>query len=672
MSLLRIAVAAALLGGCAARRAPAPGAQGPRHAQVPLYRAGADGPRIYVEADLGDGVPRLFLVDTGASLSVLQQEVADSLGLELQARNARVVGMGGASRFSSAQVDSLRLGPFSLFDVDFAVGVSGLPTRAGLAPVAGILGTNVWQQFHLVLDYPAHRMELWRPEHAPEVEGLGPMYFNGEHVRVEAVLEVDAGEGLDQPLSQPVWLDVDTGASGVIINGPVPGDLALAATEGLEPVFGIGGGDDLPASDFLRRTRRVSIQRIRLGEVVVEEPIEARWFNYDQSSMPFGPAGLPGLLGHHVLDDYRVVLDFQRRAFGLLPTAGPGQPHDVHAWALSHLKRPRTPDEARRRAELLLAEGRKDDAVDVLSRWHADHPEHAGVAVLLARLERNLGRWDAALHTLSELPPEALLDQGELIAAVNAWWLAGQPVRGRALADQAVRGHPDRPRAWVALSDALRFSGDYGGARRALTEANRLSEHPDGNLLRRAWLAALEGDRFGAITHARRLMELFPSGGLAPWFYGHQVGDADTRSLLEADVDHARRRLHPDHGALDFFAGALLRAGDGEAARDLGERGRERDCTQAPTAPARDNCEAWYRALSGHDLDAAEAAIARAVAAEPRRADFQDTLAMVLEATGDLAGAREAAWAAARTEPDNLYFLWQAARLDAAARADGS
>ena len=43
-------------------------------------------------------------------------------------------------------------------------------------------------------------------------------------------------------------MEVDTGAQGLVISGSVPQELGEIASEGLEPLYGIGAGDDLPAS----------------------------------------------------------------------------------------------------------------------------------------------------------------------------------------------------------------------------------------------------------------------------------------------------------------------------------------------------------------------------------------------------------------------------------------
>jgi hypothetical protein len=51
--------------------------------------------------------------------------------------------------------------------------------------------------------------------------------------------------------------------------------------------------------------------------------------------------------------------------------------------------------------------------------------------------------------------------------------------------------------------------------------------------------------------------------------------------------------------------------------------------------------------------------------------DLLDTLAVVLEAQGEQGRALEAARAAARTNPSDVYLLWQAHRLAQPSTTDG-
>lgn len=613
-------------------------------------------------------MPRLFLVDTGASLSVLHEEVLDDLGLTAVARRGEVVGLSGRVPWRSSVVPDLALAGLSIDNVEFAVGVPGIPRHAGFAPVAGVLGNNVWQQFVLSIDYPANTLQLWSPDHAPDFGGLGPMAFNGMHVRVEVDL---TASGAGKRVDERVWLEVDTGAGGLLLAGPQPGPLAAVASEGLEPVFGVGAGDNLPVQDFLRQTRRLEIDEVRLGEVVLEQDLTASWINYEGGTTRMGPASLPGLLGHALLDEHHMVVDYPRRRFGLLPPHGEPTVRDVHTWALSHLKRGRSAADHLARARPLAALDRLDDAEHALRRALSVEPGHPEASIFLARIQRSRGDVDAALESLAGLPASDLVEHGEVISAVNALWLHDLPEEGLRLARSAAAARPGQAAAWVALADAQRFTGDLSNARASLQRAAKLQENPDAHLLRRAWLASLENDVHGAMTHLRRLMSLHPGGNLAPWMYAHLPLDPRELSLLRDDLRAARARLHPADGPLDFFAGTLSRVGPGTETEvaALFASGLERDCNQAATgSPHRDNCEAWYRGMAQRDLAGARTRIDRATQDSPERSDYLDTQAVVLEAQGDLDGARQAAWTAAQLEPDNLYFLWQAERLAAATK----
>src|SRR5436190_6252021 len=120
---------------------------GPPMATFDLWRAQPGAEKIYVAADPGDGKERLFLLDTGAAISVLSRDVADQLGLTVEDSGQFIVGLGGQTAWEKATLADLRLGSFHVKDVDVAVDVKGVPDVAGLVPIAGILGNNVWGHF---------------------------------------------------------------------------------------------------------------------------------------------------------------------------------------------------------------------------------------------------------------------------------------------------------------------------------------------------------------------------------------------------------------------------------------------------------------------------------------------------------------------------------------------
>jgi len=180
---------------------------GPPMATFDLWRAQPGAEKIYVAADPGDGKERLFLLDTGAAISVLSRDVADELGLTVEDSGQFIVGLGGQTAWEKATIADLHLGPFHVKGVDVAVDVKGVPDVAGLAPIAGILGNNVWGHFVVGIDYPADTLELALPGAMDLPRYAEPVVFDGEHFTAAAVLVAESGK---QRVRQSVLLEVDT------------------------------------------------------------------------------------------------------------------------------------------------------------------------------------------------------------------------------------------------------------------------------------------------------------------------------------------------------------------------------------------------------------------------------------------------------------------------------
>ena len=665
-------------GACAPKTATRPGLSARRQAGaaavLPLWRSPSER-KIFVEADLGDGKPRLFLVDTGADISVLSAEAAEELGLETADSGAgALAGLGGrVARWESATVPAVGLGPVAAADILFAVGLPGVPERVGMAPLAGILGNNVWSQFQLAIDYPADTLELWTGD-MPVPDSASSLWFDGSHIRTWATLEL-APPGGGPPVRHAWTVEVDTGATGLLLYGDQDGEalpLLPLASRGEEPILGVGAGEGVPLSSFMRETLRLPVVAVELGGARVDEAIQTAWMPAPDRGTPLR---LKGLAGHELFDDHRLVLDYPGRSIALVPSAvpladrtGPRPPtHSVNHWALDQLRRPETRDEKLARARLLAVLDRPDEARASLERLLRRSGEDVELRVLLARLHRMRGEADRATSLLSVLTTAELVDHDEIVAMTNSAWLSGDAERARALAAEAVAARPTAPGAWVAQADVAWLEGDAALARHALRQAEQHAEEPDGYLLRRALVAHQEGDLYGASTHLRRLLQLYPGAPVGPWMYAWVVAGTDEAPLAVDDLGRARERLHEGEGALDFLAAAYRTLGQPAEARALMEAGRARDCPQATTEDGRLNCEAWYRAVAGVELAEARQQIDAAVAADPQNHQYLDTLAVVLEAQGEARAAREAAWSAARTNPADVYLLWQATRLAAAA-----
>lgn len=138
------------------------GAGAVAHAEVPFRLAGPVKPLVLVPAFVNGRGPYEFVLDTGASATVLSPELASVLRLETTAAEP-MTGAGGMLQATLGRVGSLTVGNAALQDV--AVMVAGFLGELGRVvgtPLDGILGYNFLRQFRVTLDYPSGTLWLMK------------------------------------------------------------------------------------------------------------------------------------------------------------------------------------------------------------------------------------------------------------------------------------------------------------------------------------------------------------------------------------------------------------------------------------------------------------------------------------------------------------------------------
>jgi predicted aspartyl protease len=99
----------------------------------------------------GEG-PYTFVLDTGASLTMVAEKLSSALGLPAGAE-ADGVGAGGMLPVSICTLDELAIAGERLHDVEVAVGdLSAVEAAAGVES-DGVLGYNVLSLFAVTIDY---------------------------------------------------------------------------------------------------------------------------------------------------------------------------------------------------------------------------------------------------------------------------------------------------------------------------------------------------------------------------------------------------------------------------------------------------------------------------------------------------------------------------------------
>lgn len=708
--MLSVVLLAALVGPASASPPPdAPAASGVPSAPVGSSRivldilrtsdVEAERSSLYVQALLPDGHPGLFLVDSGADVSVMTEETAERLDLPIERNFGTLEGLGGTTPFHLA-ASPIQLGDTVLPHVEFAVGLRGLPQFAGTMPLDGILGTNVWAQFDMEIDYKNDRIYLYEPGTMKLPRKTAPMRFIDNKVFTTITITTDTRPTREARLA----VQVDTGAHGLLITGNSKLDIdALggdppAWTQGVEPIAGLGAADNMPPSAFLRQTRRLPLSTVAIGGSKVPVNLDALWYAYDAATV--GPRDMGGLLGHEILEGHRVLFAFERGKFAVANSRRPERKLDGHEVFLAQdLERyGADPSRGLIRGRLLAALERYDESELALIGF-LGQPEptdadgravRAEARMTLSEVRRLRGDLAGATEMLATLGPADLVEQGLVTTAVNALVLEDRAADALALADRSIAAYDALPRpapdaapgpgeydpiaasgARVARADALFGLGQMTEANKALLDATRLVDNPDGQLIRRARVALAQGDRYGALAYIRRLLQLYPFNGQSLWFYATLLEPVD-QEMFFADLDAAMTRLHPDQRPLDYLVVAHEILGRHEEALKFMGDGLARDCDPITERPQRLNCEAWYHALGRVELDEAVADIDAALTAEGPRSDFLDTKAMVHLARGEVGVAADAALKAARLSPDDVYMLWQAERIAQIAAAAGT
>lgn len=122
--------------------------------------AGPGGAALVVPVHLNGEGPYAFVLDTGATLTCVDQVLADSLELPESAGQVGIgAGIQGSGRMRLVSVDSLRLGATSAYDLTACTLDLAQLETAGL-DVDGLLGLNFLKAFRMTLDFGAGTLHL--------------------------------------------------------------------------------------------------------------------------------------------------------------------------------------------------------------------------------------------------------------------------------------------------------------------------------------------------------------------------------------------------------------------------------------------------------------------------------------------------------------------------------
>jgi len=271
---------------------------------------------ILVQARVNDSAPLWFILDTGASSTVIDSQLAKALRLKPSGRFVETGGAGTATALIF-KGNSIRLPNVKAVNLT----ISGLPIDFLSAPlgrkISGVLGNDILKQMVVEVDYVSQVINLYEPD-SYQYSGSGeviPLTLEGDLPFVRARVAL---AGL--PIIGGKF-ELDSGSTGaVLFNTPFVDRNRLldAVSRTSQSRLGGVGGTALVFSGRLKE--------MRVGSFHLENSVArfSRARRGDDAS-----ARYDGLIGGEIFRRFKVVFDLSRRRVMLEPSAQFAEPFEV-------------------------------------------------------------------------------------------------------------------------------------------------------------------------------------------------------------------------------------------------------------------------------------------------------------------------------------------------------
>ena len=271
---------------------------------------------ILVQARVNDSVPLWFILDTGASSTVIDSQLAKELRLKAHGRVVETGGAGTATALTfkgnSLKLPNVEAGNLTIL---------GLPIDFLSSPmgrkISGVIGNDILKKLVVEVDYATQVINLYEPEsyRYPGSGEVVPLTLEGDLPFVSARVAL-AGRPVIGGKFQ-----LDSGSTGaVLFNTPfVDRNKLLDAISKTSQIrtSGVGGSSQA----FSGR-----LKYIKLGSFQLENPVArfSRASRGDNAS-----ARYDGLIGGEIFRRFKLVFDLAHRRMILEPNAQFSEPYEV-------------------------------------------------------------------------------------------------------------------------------------------------------------------------------------------------------------------------------------------------------------------------------------------------------------------------------------------------------
>lgn len=273
-----------ILAGAATACTPLVTPQIAKEAQIAYQR---DGKLPMVQVRVNGSGPYWFIVDSGASRTVLDTRLADELGLAITGRGSTTGTGTGAVQLAYAGGVTIKLGAVEYASEPYVIDLSGVPISK---QVRGLVGSEIFKSHVVRIDPTKNRISIFAADRPPVLSGGAALALSveGGKLFLPATLDVKPGRVFSRKLR------IDTGSESSV-NDPSAGEAIVTARTRLGG--GLGESFDGVSGKF---------RAVRLGPYTISDV--------------WGPGGSPSAIGMDMLQRFVVTFDAPRGRIYLKPT----------------------------------------------------------------------------------------------------------------------------------------------------------------------------------------------------------------------------------------------------------------------------------------------------------------------------------------------------------------
>jgi hypothetical protein len=264
-----------------------------------------------------NGHAKRFILDSGASVTIVSERCARELGLAMSGTRELTNAGNGENKTRVSSVKNLSVALAGLPIVSgkgLAVSLEAYESQEG-RPVDGVLGFELFEKRVVSIDYPNRIVRLYDPKtyvYSGKSSDI-PLRIAGLAF-VQAKLEYGNRDTSDAEFS------IDTGSqSAVQLNRPFAERHPLPASKKTIDDMGTGVG-----GEYARKLGR--LESLRIGDVLVGHPVAS--FSQAANGASANPK-FDGSIGSELLRRFSVILDYPHKRLILEPAAEPNSPFEA-------------------------------------------------------------------------------------------------------------------------------------------------------------------------------------------------------------------------------------------------------------------------------------------------------------------------------------------------------